>query len=454
MSSHPPRGYGLSTGVFVVMAGMVGAGILTSSGYTLRDTGNPAALLGLWAVGGLMALCGAWCVVEMATALPRVGGDYVFAREAFGPAAGLVAGWSSFLIGFAAPTAVIARLAANYATRPFLQGSHGLPPWLENSLEPLLASLIIVVIATGHCLGQRQSAWVQDATTVGKLVVLVAMALAALCAPAADWGHLKASHWPDRVEWNTLAVGLIYVSYAYAGWNSAGYLAGEIRDPQKLLPRSILGGCGLVTLLYLMLNLAYIVALDPDEMRTRPVEEVGPVADLAMRQLFGGKVANLLSVILGLGLIASVSSYLLAGSRLPVAMARDGLFFQMAGTLHPKRQTPVTALAVQATLAILLCWSGSFLGILDYTSVGLTLISSMVICSMFPLRRRADLAHAVRCPWHPLPALVFLGLSAWTISFSLMDSQKFLPTLLSIATVLTVMLAGWIYSRLNRRPSA
>ena len=115
MSDLPPRGYGLPTGIFVVVAGMVGAGILTSSGYTLRDTGNPAALLALWALGGLMALCGAWCMVEMATALPRVGGDYVFAREAFGPAAGVVAGWLSFLVGFAAPTAVVSRLAANYA---------------------------------------------------------------------------------------------------------------------------------------------------------------------------------------------------------------------------------------------------------------------------------------------------------------------------------------------------
>ena len=119
MIEQSPRGYGLSTGVFLVVAGMVGAGILTSSGYTLRDTANPAGLLLLWAVGGLMALCGAWCVVEMATALPQVGGDYIFAREAFGPGAGMVAGWLSFLIGFTAPTAVVARLAANYIVKPF-----------------------------------------------------------------------------------------------------------------------------------------------------------------------------------------------------------------------------------------------------------------------------------------------------------------------------------------------
>jgi APA family basic amino acid/polyamine antiporter len=453
MSEHPPRGYGLATGIFVVVAGMVGAGILTSSGYTLRETGNAFGLLILWAVGGLMALCGAWCVVEMATAFPKVGGDYVFAREAFGPVAGLVVGWLSFLIGFAAPTAVVSRLAANYATKPFQSDLQALlPESLAIHLEPALATLIIVLITWGHCLGQKQSAWVQTATTVAKIVVVMAMGLAALASPQADWGHFSASHWPDRGEWSTWAVGLIYVGYAYAGWNAAGYLAGEIRDPRRLLPLSTLGGCAMVTSLYLLLNMAYIVALDPEGMRQRSVEEVGPVADLAMRHLFGGRVANLLSVVLGIGLVASVSSYLLAGSRLPVAMARDGYLFRGIGRLHPTRQTPILALGLQCVLAVALCWSGTFLQILDYTSVGLTVISAMVVCSIFPLRRRAESVQAIRCPWHPLPALVFLGLSVWTIAFGLMDQDKFLPTLLCLVTVLAVTAMGGIFYRRKSAP--
>lgn len=454
MSDLSPRGYGLATGIFVVVAGMVGAGILTSSGYTLRETGNPIGLLVLWAVGGLMALCGAWCVVEMSTAFPKVGGDYVFAREAFGPVAGMVVGWLSFLIGFAAPTAVVSRLAANYATKPF-QGNFKavLPEPLSSNLEPALATVIIGLITWGHCLGQRQSAWVQTATTVAKIAVLLVMALAALACPQADWSHFSASHWPERAEWSTWAVGLIYVGYAYAGWNAAGYLAGEIREPVRMLPLSTLGGCALVTGLYLLLNLAYIVALDPEQMRLRSVEEVGPVADLAMRHLFGGGVANLLSVVLGLGLVASVSSYLLAGSRLPVAMARDGYLFRSIGSLHPTRHTPIVALGIQGALAVALCWSGTFLQILDYTSVGLTLISAMVVCSIFPLRRRPESAHAVLCPWHPLPALVFLGLSIWTIVFGLMDRERFLPSVLCLVTVGTVVLLGGMFHRVLEKKS-
>lgn len=447
MSDNPPRGYGLATGVFVVVAGMVGAGILTSSGYTLRETANPLGLLALWAVGGLMALCGAWCVVEMATAFPKVGGDYVFAREAFGPVAGLVVGWLSFLIGFAAPTAVVSRLAANYATKPFQSGLQALlSDPVAIYLEPALASIIIAVITWGHCLGQKQSASVQTATTVAKIAVLVSMGLAALVSPRADWGHFSASHWPDQAEWATWAVGLIYVGYAYAGWNSAGYLAGEMRDPRRLMPLSTLGGCGLVTGLYLLLNIAYIVALDPEGMRDRSLEEVGPVADLAMRNLFGGAFANLLSVVLGIGLVASVSSYLLAGSRLPVAMAQDGYLFRAVGRIHPTRHTPTMALIIQGGLAIAMCWSGTFLQILDYTSVGLTVISAMVVCSIFPLRRRQESGLAVRCPWHPVPALVFLGLSAWTIIFGLLDKDRFLPTTLCLVTVLAVIALGsWFY---------
>ena len=448
MIEQSPRGYGLSTGVFLVVAGMVGAGILTSSGYTLRDTANPAGLLLLWAVGGLMALCGAWCVVEMATALPQVGGDYIFAREAFGPGAGMVAGWLSFLIGFTAPTAVVARLAANYIVKPFGEPLRTvIPESYFAYLEPGLATVLIVCITWGHCLGHKQSALLQTVTTLGKVFVLLAMVVAALLSPRIDWSHFESSHWPDRSEWSTWAVGLIYVGYAYAGWNSAAYIAGEIRNPVKLLPWAILGGCILVTTLYLLLNLVYILALDPVAMRMRPIGEVGPVADLAMRELFGPALANPLSVVLGLGLVASLSSYLLAGSRLPVAMAHDGLFFRMAGRLHSTRQTPVLALWIQAFLAIGLCWSGSFLQILDYTSVGLTLVSALVICSIFPLRRRVDLAHAIRCPGHPLPALIYLGLSTWTIVFSLMDGQKFFPTLLSLVTVIVVVIvSGFIFS--------
>ncbi len=439
------RRFGYWAGHFAVVGSMVGAGILTTSGTILRDTGNPAALLALWALGGVLALCGAVTVAELATTLPRHGGDYLFVREAFGREAGFVSGWATFTLGFAAPIAVVAHLALTYLTAPYSAAlAESLPPWIAAHLVPLGASVLILAVGITHSLGHRHSSWLQGSATVVTVVLLVAMAVGGILFGRGNWAHLTSAGWPVPRQWPVLAVGLIYVSYSYAGWNAAGYLAGEIRDPSRTLPRCLIGGAATVAALYLLVNLAFVYALDPTAVKLMSSEEVRPVAGLATRTLFGPAAARVVGAALGLCLVAAVSAFVLTGPRVAFAMARDGVFPAFAARLHPVRGTPSAATLTLTFASSVLVWAGSFLELLDYASVGLGALSGLTVASVFPLRRRAGLIHPYRLPFYPVPPLAFLALTAWTIGSALAEERSRVPGLLSLAT----LLAGIPLSRL------
>ncbi|MBN9120243.1 MAG: amino acid permease [Planctomycetes bacterium] len=439
-AAPPPaehRRFGYWVGHFVVVGSMIGAGILTTSGTLLRDTGNPLALLALWALGGALGLCGALAVAELATALPRSGGDYVFVRAAFGRGAGFVSGWATFALGFAAPTAVVAHLALKYLTAPYAADlAEFLPPWIAAHVIPLGATLLIITVGVIHTLGHRHSSGLQALATAVTAAVLLAVALGGVLFGRGDWNYLSAGAWPGAQQWPLLAGGLVYVSYSYAGWNGAGYLAGEIRDPARTLPRCLVGGTLSVTALYLLVNLAFVYALDPEEMTARSKDEVQPVAELAVRALFGSTAASVVAVALGLCLVATVSAFVLTGPRVAFAMARDGAFPAFAGRLHATRLTPVPATLTLALAAAALVWAGSFLELLDYASVGLAALTGLTVASVFPLRRRTDLPHPYRMPLYPVPPLAFLVLTALTIGSALVDEGRRVPGLLSLATLL------------------
>lgn len=441
----PPRQFGYWTGHFVVVASMIGAGILTTSGYTLQATGNPTALLALWAVGGLMALCGAFTVAELSTALPHAGGDYVFVREGFGRGAGFVAGWATFVLGFCGPTAVIAHIAVTYLTSPFAgHFEGGLPGWVV----PAGASLLVAAVTAAHCLGQSESGRFQIAITTVKFVLLVGLGAGGLLFGKGDWGHLSAGHWPTATQWPALATGLIYVSYAYSGWNGAAYLAGEIRDPARLLPRTLLFGTLTVTALYLLVNLAYVFALDPHGMAARQPDEVQKVAETAVVTMFGREAANVFGVLIGLSLVASASAYVLTGPRVTFAMARDGDFPAFAGRLHPRRGIPIWATLAQGGLAAAFVWVPRFEDLLNYVAVGLAAVSGLVVASVFP-RRRKRVPGTFRMPLYPLPPLLYLALIAWSVIAQLLDPDKVLFALLSLGTIA----AGIPLAGLFRRPA-
>lgn len=422
------RRFGYWAGHLVVMGSMIGAGILTTSGYTLRDTGNPQALLALWVVGGVVAICGALTVAELATTFPRSGGDYVFVREGFGRGAGFVAGWATFVLGFAAPTAVISHLAVSSLTA----GWPDRPDWAV----PAGATLLVLVVALVHSLGARHSSSLQAIATATTAAVLVGLGAGGLLFGRGDWSHFGQGGWPTSGQWGPLAAGLIYVGYAYAGWNGAGYLAGEVRDPARTLPRCLVGGAASVIALYVLVNVAYVYALDPAAMTLKKPEEVEQVARLAAAALFGSNVGGVLTVALGLTLLASVSAYLLTGPRVAYAMARDGAFPAFAGRLWAGRGTPAAATLTQAVLATGMVWAAdSFEQLLRYAAVGMVALGGLTVASVFAVRRQ-PLGRPYRVPLYPLPPLLFLLLTGWTIGYAVYDDDQRPAAVLSLLTLL------------------
>ncbi|MGB2607461.1 MAG: amino acid permease, partial [Isosphaeraceae bacterium] len=225
-----PAEFGLAMAIFVVVASMVGVGVLTTSGYTMAMVGSNEYMLALWVVGGVIAACGALTLAELSAALPHTGGDYVYLYHAYGPLAAFLSGWASFLVGFSAPSAASAFASAKYLLAPMsLEGSQAVV------IQRVVATTAILIFAVIHISGRERTAQVQGWITGLKLAVLGLLIVAGL---AVGWPHSANLHDPKPVSGSlvvTMMFSLVYIYYAYTGWNGASYLAGEIRDAQKVL---------------------------------------------------------------------------------------------------------------------------------------------------------------------------------------------------------------------------
>jgi APA family basic amino acid/polyamine antiporter len=395
---------------------MVGSGILGTSGKTLQQTGSPLTLLTLWGVGGMMALAGALTVAELGTRLPKAGGDYVFVRAAFGSAVGFVFGWCNLLFTMAGPIAWISLLTVAYVAPDDFR-SDGL-------VDETAATAVIATFTFLHCLGQRQSAWVQNITTLVKLGVFLAFAGLGFASGNGDLEHFsQGGSAIAKAGWVGLAVNLTYVLYAYSGWNGAAYLAGEIRDPKRNIPRSLIVGSLMVTALYLLLNALYVYAVPMTQIESSSPEEVTKIAALAGARLFGDEVSRVLSIVFGVGMLASISALLFTAPRIAFMMARDGLMPRFVGRLHPTGNAPAAATVLVGLLSTAIVWSGNSDQILDFTAVGLTAMSGLTVASVFPLRGRRDLPQGYRTPLFPLTPIFFLLLTAMIVVLTIRSSD-------------------------------
>jgi APA family basic amino acid/polyamine antiporter len=412
------RGFGLATSVFVVVSSMIGTGVLTTSGFTVNAVGSNQLMLLLWILGGVTALCGALALSEMAAALPKTGGDYIYLYEAYGPLAAFLSGWVSFFIGFAGPIALSASAAAKYLLAPAQLGDRTAIP-----AQLALATCFIIAFGVIHCLGKTSTISAQGSMTIIKLGILTVLACALL---SGGWGRFE--NLADRPALSqpvvmSMASSMVYISYAYTGWNGAAYLAGEVEQPQRQMPRAILLGTGIVVLLYAALNVGYALALPARDIRQlvesnrgNP-EIVAPIAQLAVSRLQGPRLAGPLSLAIGFTLLASVSAYVLTGSRVAYAMAHAGQFPEFAGRLSARTGAPVVATILQTGWALLLVWTASFETLLKYAGVGLALFSMLTVSAVYVLRwRRPELERPFRTPGYPIVPAVYLVVSALLVA--------------------------------------
>ena len=368
---------------------------------------------------------------------------------AYGDGVGFTYGWATFFLGFAAPTALIAHACIVYLLMPWqsrvIAAGYAWPEWIT----PAGASVVILSLTALHCRGQRASAWVQNLTTAFKFLLLSLFVVAGWI--VGDWSQWSAGRAISEQEVGTAVVSLVYVFYAYLGWNASVYLAGEIEQPSKSLPRAILGGCVLVTLLYLAINVTYILGVGPEGLRDATPAQVEAIAETAGRRLFGP--ARLRRVVDVDRLRNSGVRECISADWLPhcFAMAADGLFPAYGSRLSATAGVPRNAIVTLGLSAVALLWmsqwvagaADAFRSLLNYTTVGLVLLTSLAVSSLFVLRRRVQVS-SFRVPWYPVPPFLFLGVTGVLMVYAIKLNPQ--PTLWGTASILS----GWPVYRLTR----
>ncbi len=401
MNRAPAHTFPALTAAAVVLANMVGTGVFTSLGFQLENLQSGFVLLLLWVVGGLTALSGALCYAELGAALPRSGGEYHFIRHAWHPALGFAAGWVSSTIGFAAPVALAAMTFAAYLSAVV----PALPP-------TALAVGLIVLLTLFHTGTHRRSAWTQQGLTAIKLLLLLGFIIAGwLLAPVPQPVHFwPASSDTPLVFSGAFAVSLVYVNYAYNGWNAATYLTSELPAPQHTLPRVLLYTTAMVTLLYVLLNATFLHVAPMEALRGKL--EVGVIA---ARWIFGDMGAWLMSVALSLLLTSTVSAMILAGPRVLQVMGEDYPLFRRLAQTNADG-IPARAIWLQSLISLAFVLTGTFKSVLIFSGVALALCNVLAVSGLIRLRyRQPALPRPFRLPLYPLPALCFLGLMGWTL---------------------------------------
>ena len=395
----------------IVIANMIGTGVFTSLGFQLLDIQSGFVILLLWALGGLIAVSGAMTYAELGAAFPRSGGEYNFLSEIYHPAVGFVAGWTSVTIGFAGPSALAAMTFAAYATSIFELTS---AVWLERAMAVGLVAVLTVV----HAGRRRNSGGVQVIFTILKVAVIIGFCVAASMLvdepqpirfrPSADDAALLTS--------SAFAVSLIYVSYAYTGWNAATYLSSELENPQRTLPGILLTGTLVVTLLYVGLNFVFLYAAPVADLSGQV--EVGLIAAKAAFGDAGGRFAGL---VLAMLLISTVSAMLMAGPRVLQVIGQDYRALRISARIN-EDGIPSTAIYIQSGLAVLFILTSSFESVLLFAGFTLALNSFVTVLGVFVSRwRQPELARPYRTFLFPLPPLIYLALMGWTLWFVLIS---------------------------------
>lgn len=437
------RKLGLFSLTNIVIANMIGAGIFTTSGLLLRDLQNPLLMLFLWFIGGLIALCGALSYGELGACFPHAGGEYFFLSRLFHPLAGFLSGWVSFFVGFSAPIAASAIGFSEYLARtiPVLNQPVNAGLILSSSIiKKLIAVIIILLFTFVHLRGISFGARVQNILTLGKIGLIIFLIGLGLASSKGNWNHLFAAE-KLSLSFSSLKVmglSLMWIMFAYSGWNASAYVGSEIKKPKKHLPLSLLLGTGTVIILYLGLNLFYLYSLAPDEMKG-----IISVGGLAAGRLLGPSWEKFVSLLIAFALFSSLSAFIILGPRVYYAMAKDGLFFPFAAVIDPKTKVPSLSIILQAVIAIVIALSGAFEHILTYMGFSLGLFPLLAVLGVFKLRGRH--LSILKLPGFPFTQIIYLTAGISILILGFLQSPR--PSIIAILTVLAGIPAFFVFKK-------
>jgi APA family basic amino acid/polyamine antiporter len=398
-----PRRIGWFTAGCVLISNVVGSGIFTTTGFMARDLGHPLLILSIWLIGGLIALAGALCYSELGAAIPVAGGEYRYLQRAYGPFVGFLSGWTSFTIGFSAAIAAGAVSFAAYFLQLIPLGDKG------DKASTAVALGLLWLITGFHLAGVGAGGLLQRTLTVLKMGAISVLIAAGLLSGKGDWAHLGDTAGSTFPGVGPCIVSLVFALYAYSGWNAAAYLAGEIADPARTIPRTMITGTLVVAVLYLALNGLYFYALPVQDLAKPPLL---PVADKVALSLLGPDAARLVTAMLCLSIAGAVSAMVWAGPRVYYAMAQDRLIPALFGQTPGLQRTPTNAILLQSLWASVLIVSGTFERLVIYGGTVLMIFSALAAGAVPLLRQREpDLPRPYRTPFYPFIPVFFILMS-------------------------------------------
>ncbi|MBQ0736172.1 APC family permease [Aquimarina celericrescens] len=392
---------GLLTATAIVIANMIGAGIFTSLGFQLVDTTNTWSIIILWILGALMAMCGALSYAELGTYWQRSGGEYHFLSKAFHPLLGYLSGWVSLTIGFSAPIALSAMALGKYIS-----------PYVKTP-DMVLAITTILIISFFHSLSIKRSSILQNTTTILKVSLILVLIYFGLTKTSIASAYLWDQSWKEEIILPAFAVSFVYVTFSYSGWNAAAYIVDEIRDNRKNLPKALLLGTALVSVLYLLLNFVFLKQNTIENIRGQL--EIGQITAIS---LFGEKGGELISFGIALMLISSISAMVWAGPRVTQVMAEDHQLWRLFSK-KTKNKVPINAIWLQTVITLLLLLTGTFEQVMIYSGFVLQLFAALAVAGVFVARKKNKSKIGFRSPFFPIPQIIFLVLSLWVLIYLL-----------------------------------
>ena len=433
--NHSParlRTVGFFTACGIVIANIIGTGVFTSLGFQVADIQSGFALLMLWVVGGIAALCGALCYGELSAALPRSGGEYHFLSQIYHPAVGFMAGFISATVGFAAPIALAAMAFGKYFMGVFNFGS------------PLLISFALVwIVAIFHFGNLRLGTAFQNVWTIVKLILIAALIVAGMLVQGESITFSPQAGETTAIFSGAFAVSLVYVMYSYSGWNASSYIIGEVKTPERNVPRSLLVGTLIVMGAYVLLNAMFLATTPQSEMRNQV--EVGLIAG---KHIFGENGGRIVGAIICLGLISAISSMTWIGPRVTMSMGEDHWLLRFLGRKN-SHGIPANAVIVQLLIVNVLLLTRSFELVVVYIQFALLLCSLLTVAGVIVLRvTRPDIPRPYRVWLYPLPPIVFCAITLWMMVYLLKSK-----TIESVAGLITAIAGFLLYSCAGRRVS-
>ncbi|HEX8452372.1 MAG TPA: amino acid permease [Longimicrobium sp.] len=430
------RQLGLWSAMAVLVGSTIGSGIFRVPSTISGEVGTVGAMAMLWILGALIALFGALTLAELAALFPRSGGIYVFLREAYGPLPAFLFGWTEMLVIRPSALGGIAMLFAEYV-QTFVPISKG--------QVRFVAMAAIVTLATANIVSLKFGALVQNASTAAKAATLVGLAVTAFVVGDYAGGSFAQPILWSPTSWGGFGIALVAVMWAYDGWADLTFMAGEVKDPDRTLPRALLGGTAAVVAIYLVVNAAYLYVLPSSQMPGKPL-----VASDAARVLFGQVGASIVAAMVMLSAFGALNGSTMTGPRIFYAMAEDGLFFRPIAAVHPRFRTPYAAITMAAVLGIGYVSFRSFEELADAFILGIWPFYALAVLAVFTLRRkRPELERPYRTWGYPVVPIVFLLASvAMLLNAAIRDTG---PTLFGFGIILLGIPVFFAWQTVRRR---